>query len=54
VDEGFTVFPIHPGFVTPDMGLAAAEEFDTGFMVALTPSQSGEAVFEGEHCVGGR
>jgi len=28
------------------MGLAAAEEFDTGFMVPLTPAQSGEAVFQ--------
>ena len=46
LDEGFIVFPIHPGFVTTDMGLAAAEEFDTGFMVPLTPSQSGEAVFQ--------
>jgi NAD(P)-dependent dehydrogenase (short-subunit alcohol dehydrogenase family) len=43
--EGFIAFPIHPGFVTTDMGLAAAEEFDTGFMVPLTPEQSGQAVF---------
>lgn len=44
--EGFIAFPIHPGFVTTDMGLAAAQEFDTRFMVALTPEQSGKFVFE--------
>ena len=44
--EGFIAFPIHPGFVTTDMGLAVAQEFDPGFMVPLTPEQSARFVFE--------
>jgi len=44
--DGFIAFPIHPGFVTTDMGIAGSKAFDTSFMVALTPEQSAKAVFE--------
>jgi len=43
--DGFIAFPIHPGFVTTDMGLTAAKELDTGFMTPLTPAESGNLVF---------
>lgn len=45
-EEGFIVFPIHPGYVMTDMGITATMELDTSFMVPLTPAQSGEAVFQ--------
>jgi len=44
--EGFIAFPIHPGFVTTDMGIAGSKAFDTSFMVPLTPEQSAKAVFD--------
>ena len=44
-EEGFTVFPIHPGMVATDMGEAAKETFGAGWN-PITTEQSVEGLFK--------